>query len=837
MCLTCRFVLARCNTIHETYRRKHHDNQLRSFTYDSRPSSKERIEALISGSIADEEYAPGAKSKGRNRRNRRGNFQRKGSRSDDDDEPAEWELPPKPAAHAPPPQSCLEIPEIQETSEPCTEDLKSPSEDLPLDNKPQPLEPRPARPRRVFSHGLLRHQDLGVTVLGKPIEALIIKNPNKMRNLRKPLPILEEDTAVTGSPVHWGDNVPMDDDCSSDFSAEVQRNIEELRPKYSTVLRRKDFDKLMSALVDGFTGSQLIDYFSKGNSDSMLNAADTPSYSWLAVLIMTTMWKLEIQEQVEGLGTPNRVIESLRADFLDTSNNERISTNLDDFRIAMYTRKSTVPLILDRIDEAVRLISSKTISTKHISKDNLLSPVLEELERITNTVLEHQAKHSELSISWLADIGQSQATPGSNDASMCTIPTETPADIVLRLLLTRRQSKDEFSDVQILSPNNSDVNDGIFLEHHREKKAMSWRDKMRRWSRYVTPIYKESSADGKPLSLPSKALLRKSSGVTVGDQIPNHVTATFGHILHTEDDVRETKMAKNRRILFPVVPHPAALTSVTVSKNNAIVQSASIVLNFTPDPTPPLPHGQANLPPQIRLRLPVNPDNDLAAFSVPPDSTLEGIAPWQVKDILLPGETVDVRLTQHRFLPLNANQSSLKAFLAASEFNLLAGQLRTPSRTRFSIPSSWLPKGDQSTTEQTPEVPYLFTGLEVHQVVELAWHGHILRYSSIEAGQHAGQRRELSLHANLGDLHAIGQNKTFLQLVEEVALGKHFPWQDGHKLMQQCSGDEFTGAQIIDEPCYDETVSTREADAEVSSEEAGPLGVNSLDNSEAARRP
>lgn len=324
---------------------------------------------------------------------------------------------------------------------------------------------------------------------------------------------------------------------------------------------------------------------------------------------------------------------------------------------------------------------------------------------------------------------------------------------------------------------------------------MSWRDKLRQWSRYVNPVTKEVLVEDTPLDLAGKVSLPMPTLEATDKRTMNRITATFGHILHTGHDSREAKMAKSRRILSPVVPHPASLTSITADSDSTVAQSTAIILNFSPDPAQAQKFGDAV--PEIRLRLPVNPDTDLSAFAFPPDSTLDGVIPGRVDDILLPDESVDVRLTQQRLLPLDANQQSLKEFLAVSEFNLLAGRLRTPSRTQFSIPSKWLSASPSpSPQDQATDVPYTFMGLEIHQVVDLAWRGHTLRYSSIEAGQHGGQRQELSLHAAPPGTHqqdTTGESAgSFLQLVEEVAAGKHFSWDHGYKLMQDRSDEEFT---------------------------------------------
>ncbi|PNY29914.1 Uncharacterized protein TCAP_00174 [Tolypocladium capitatum] len=846
VCLACRLSFAQRNPTLVAYNSPNRGGTPRRYASDSVAQSKERIEALISGSLDDGDHGTIDGQTNRRRGGRGGSRRgkRKGKRSED--EPAEWELPRK-EERKPSTQVASDILVLPEVVEPNPQPSEAASQ-----GEPRTDEPAAAESSRAFRHDLLHQQHLGVEALGKPVEALIIKNPNKMKRSRKAVPLLEEAVA-SGVPLHWEDGLPQEDGPESDFSEEVWKNIDELRPSDTTVVRRRDFEKLVDALVDGFTREQLVGYFNGGDWEHTLQANNTPSYPWMvkqgawqaaqsnqwgslkpkqqqAVLILTAMWNLEIQEQVEGLGRTliwfqpdifrlmarptSRVFESLSADYLDKSNNERISPKPEESRLAIYTRKSTVATILTRIDDIVRSITSKNVSVQHVPGDNLLEPVLEELGRITNTTIQYSKGDSELSISWLADKDRPETSASGTGEAPSDRQTEDPADVAVRLLAGRETTNALSSEAHIIVSSKNAK--GIFVEHHREKRAMPWRSKLRQWSRYVNPVTKEPPAGDGPLDLARKLSLPKSTFEAADNQTSNRITATFGHILHTGHGVREAKTAKSRRILSPVVPHPASLTSITADSDNTIAQSTAIILNFSPDPAQARKSGDAV--PDIRLGLPVNPDTDLSAFAFPPDSTLEGVVARRVDDILLPGESVDVRLTQQHLLPLDANQQCLKEFLAVSEFNLLAGRLRTPSRTRFSIPGEWLSPGpSRSSQGPATDVLYTFMGLEIHQVVDLEWHGHTLRYSSVEAGQHGGQRQELSLLAGPPGTHRQDVTEesasTFLQLVEEVATGKHFSWDEGYEFMQQRSDEEFTWA-MMDESFDGGEIMARDPSAE-----------------------
>ncbi|KAG5922230.1 hypothetical protein E4U42_005542 [Claviceps africana] len=491
------------------------------------------------------------------------------------------------------------------------------------------------------------------------------------------------------------------------------------------------------------------------------------------------------------LDSSGGIIERLSNDFLNRSKNERISTHLEECRLGIYTGKPTVTTILSRLDEIVQTIKTETISVEQIESENLIGPVLDELGNITKTALQYEAKSATLNVSWLAE---SAPSPGQ---------VESPADIVLRLLLGRATAphSTEFHVVSGTKPSKS--NDSHFVIYQREKRGMSWRDKLRQWYRHVNPVGKAVDTEKPTVDFADEiALPRRKAGLSSSDE-RTEVVATFGHVLHAKPSIRGAKSSSSsaRRVLSPCIPHPAALSLVTADAQVPSTRKTAIVLHFAPDVTAAAAASSASprrgASPLVRLHIPVNPSADLSDFTFPDAAVLEATVPRHQADILLPGESVDVRLTQTRLLPLHCqSQPSLQDFLRASQFNLLQGRLHTPSRTTFSIPNHWSSppssrRGKQDKTSTT-DTPYLFTGLEIHQTIAVEWHGHTLQYSSIEAGHHAGQQQTLSLIAGPPDNPdpkppTRDQLSTFLALVGETASGVHFPWDHGHKLMHKTS--------------------------------------------------
>ncbi|KHN98725.1 uncharacterized protein MAM_03187 [Metarhizium album ARSEF 1941] len=780
---------------------------------DFSPQSKERIEALISGALDDFESKPSGSRAGKRRPGRRKKSQKRG---DVHDKSTPWALEPEKDCRLS--ENC----DVNATEGAST----TPGDASTSDGPPTAPLPKstckgqPCPGTEEFSDEFLYRKSLGVDALGKPADAIIIKNPNKIRDPKKVTSEAVKEAQhvnVTGASFTWRDVISQKQDevDESGFSKEIWENIEEMRPKDRTIITRKDFDNLVEYLVDGFTAGQLMTYLSRASSYKTLRSTNEPPYPWLtqqsawaatepldrrsykpkerqAVAILTAVWKLEIQEHIEGFGRTvvwlrpdifslvaspqSGIIGRLSADFLDESNKEIITSSLEDYRLSIYTRKPTVATILARLDEIVRTIKSQTISVDQVKQDNLETSVLVELEKITKTALKYNAASSTLLVSWLPE------TDVSNGK------TESPADIVSRLLIGRETSP-QHADARVLPRVKSKKS--VFLTHQRDKRSMAWRDRLRHWYRFVSHIGKPTEAATEGLGFRTKIELKQPNAQSA--QESNEVTAVFGHILHTEQHISQLKLAKSRRVLSPVIPHPAALTLVTADTPSPSTRKTAIVLNFAPESPP-----KTSLPgstPLIRLRIPITPFTDLSNFSFPDASVLEAVMPWQESDVMLPDSSVDVRLTQKRLIPLDAKQLSLQAFLQDSDFNLLQGRLRTPSRISFAMPSFISTNQDTSSTDFVA-TPHIFMGLEIHQTIEVEWKSHTLRYSSIEAGQHGGQQQILSLVAgplsNQGRTTTEEQLCSFLTLVEETARGAHFSWDEGYKLMSQRAAEQFS---------------------------------------------
>ncbi|CAG9995890.1 unnamed protein product [Clonostachys byssicola] len=674
--------------------------------------------------------------------------------------------------------------------------------------------------KREFKHQHLEQRNISISALGEDISALVLSNPDKLKRKTNPIVSLPRDKRVLGSELDWT-SLLDDTDSLDDISVQVRRNIEEFRPKDSSAMKAKDFKKLLRALVSGFTNEQLAAYFRQTLETSSKARNKTPEYSWLvkqtswvpsnpkllgpltpkqkvAYLILKESWALDIQEQNEDLGAVSvtlrpdvfelisnpstGALRSLQYDILDESSNEDIVANENKHELSIYARKASVRTILSRIDEAVASMRTQELSVQGVDSLDLQKDVLARLSNITKTSIQYHKKASILNVKWL-----DQHSPAANtkpSPSGTSLQVESPPDIVLRLLLQDRYIRDRFqstSDYCVLPPSET----AMFMPHGREVRSLSWRNKLRTWSRYVMPIRKPSSEKPTLLKLSSsKRLLRKTSRLkTDGAQV--RFAATFGHILH-EDAAAPSPSRKKEttgyRVLLPVLPHPAAFTRL-IGKGKAnppLSKSSSIVLNF-------IPTQHDSKAPEVRLSLPVNADDDFSDFTMSDESKLYAISPIHQQDFLCPRESVDVRVTQQSELPLDlANQSHIREFFRASEFNLVEGRLRTPSHTQISLPTHLLPEPSED-AQTASEVAYTFAGLEIHQTMDLKWHDHILRYNSIEAGQHGGTRQELSLQAvqdPSGPTNAVHRAQ-FLHVVTGIVTGKFFSWTEGYKAIRK----------------------------------------------------
>lgn len=179
----------------------------------------------------------------------------------------------------------------------------------------------------------LSRQNVGVGALGQRFNALVMKNPDALGHNKGRIVTAGKDLPPS---------IPFDlegfspvEDADMEPDEEAFLNLNTLRPTDSSTLTRYAFEALRDEIAEGFNGNQLILYWRRHDDPELKPAEASAAYSWLrdlgtwapvdeaniypisrekkakqyyAYRIMTSIWGLQVQEQVE---TPGRVVARL----------------------------------------------------------------------------------------------------------------------------------------------------------------------------------------------------------------------------------------------------------------------------------------------------------------------------------------------------------------------------------------------------------------------------------------------------------------------------------------------------------------------------------------------
>ncbi|KLO84423.1 uncharacterized protein LW93_1221 [Fusarium fujikuroi] len=683
-------------------------------------------------------------------------------------------------------------------------------------------------PKRRLYDRLMHDESLGVSTLGMPAGAIIINNPN-MTRIERPAPTVMEAKPIETTDLDWQNLTPSG--MTEPESEEIFKNIDEICPT-SRILRQTEIDKLVSTLCDGFTVTQLREYQSARKPEPKDH--DMVKYEWieeivpwtsmnsvrlrgndkatLAQKIVLDKWKIEVQEHADDLGkafiwmdpeifpfliygrnNTSRLLWELKRDFI-VGEDEKLTLHTPKCRLNITAKKSTTYGILAHIDQAVQRMKSRVIDVAPLLPKTrsvaLTQAERKELGRLTKTSITPVRHGSQemLRVSWI---------PQPDEP-----PTETEdlADTVFRLIVGRVVPGADHGVLQCLPrSDDQDLVTGQPVPVQRQARAMSWRDKLQKWLRIVAPISKDTQ-NTLPLGLSSESVIPEEKCPRSGNV--DATTARFGHILHQSASTSMKELYRKRRILAPLTPHPAAFSALKPDNDLPLKETTSIVMHLSPHfDTSESPVTDSNkkkhADPAAYITIPVHPQADLDNFTIPDDATVHIYVPWHNSDVLLPTEAVDVRFEHKRSYALSIKHPGIKEFFEKSQLNLREGQLRTPSQAKLMVPGSWLRgSGGGRMNTAKRDVLYDFRGTEIHQTVEMPWNGHTLRYSSIEAGQHGGQRQEITLQAGLPGENPVAfkdkRRTSFLQLVEDIATGKCFSWSDGYKSVKSRQLEDFS---------------------------------------------
>lgn len=331
--------------------------QRRCYSSDPVIHSKEKIEALISGRISASEFKKLSKKTSQKASSKKKPWDRRkgrgGKRRAEDEEIPDWGLATAPYET----NFAEELETVRISEEEHVEELSEPQEELAekLANEPAVESIRPeqttaqdgsaveetvateldhAKPKReldsrqTFRDDLVQSRSVRVAALGEHIDAIMLKNPNEMKRPKRPVRRIQEETPKTQVELdaERASMLEQKEENDEETMAAALKNIDDLRPVDTTILRMEDFDSLANVLLSGFTFNQLAQYFNQKRLEGHNRDAEKPSaYPWIVkhgpwvaakpdhwgalrpkqrqvIMIMQIIWNIEVREQVEGLG-------------------------------------------------------------------------------------------------------------------------------------------------------------------------------------------------------------------------------------------------------------------------------------------------------------------------------------------------------------------------------------------------------------------------------------------------------------------------------------------------------------------------------------------------------
>ncbi|PSR80872.1 mitochondrial inner-membrane-bound regulator-domain-containing protein [Coniella lustricola] len=410
--------------------------------------------------------------------------------------------------------------------------------------------------------------------------------------------------------------------------------------------------------------------------------------------------------------------------------------------IRIEAPKVVAEACIEAIDDKLQNIRSKTFKMNELPIDQVSPGMVEDLSRITNSVVQYHNKKKTVTITWI-EIDKHRP---SN--------LEDLGDIVFRLLLSAyppsRTSKtlSVYPDVE---------GKGQLLEDIGSQDKLSWIDRRNKWARLCLPVSKasqttprrqldESMIKYKIDVTPEDLTLRQSSykakidnfykslqettsssplampwtqsrlGEEVQevqeqqqpeqepDDVPQptqptssgwlpfsvRTSATFGHVLHLNNSsvaqsfhegTSSLDTADFPRAFSPLIPAVAGMhLPAWVPYHSPRNMTTIIVMRFVPYSQNPETSNDP-LAPHLELRLKAT---DEAIIGI---DSLRAIAHTDTSDILLPAEHVDVRLTQRVVAQLPGHEvgvsesmAPLRDFLNSSRLDMGRGSLTTPPR-------------------------------------------------------------------------------------------------------------------------------------------------------------
>ena len=326
----------------------------------------------------------------------------------------------------------------------------------------------------------------------------------------------------------------------------------------------------------------------------------------------------------------------------------------------------------------------------------------------------------------------------------------------------------------------------VDYEYHH---TMSWRNRLRRWTRWQTSIGK---VDSKPRGTDEKGWEQleevKSSFTPTHHKAKKRnekeikqyelqesnlwsttpvtsTMATVGHVLHQTfpssgivdvlKPVRfDVKEADNSRTLF--VPSTKNLSRLIEGMSSSTLPSSTLTMKFLPSPWFSQKERPSSSFPALEMRFDISGTME-NNFNL---TNMVAITEDICNDVMLPVKALDIRFRQKTCFPFIA--ANLEAYPQIARF-IEASQLgqrvniMTPPELVVPIPNFMC--SQKSTTDATngtsTDVRYLFAGLTYRTQIKYDFQDWCLQYTSVNSGKADGRCAELSLipaHKNLNEL-------------------------------------------------------------------------------------
>ncbi|KAJ4386675.1 hypothetical protein N0V93_009573 [Gnomoniopsis smithogilvyi] len=522
----------------------------------------------------------------------------------------------------------------------------------------------------------------------------------------------------------------------------ILENIDELRPEHR-ILPAREFKDVFDILMKGFTTVHLASYIERhrqrlaeGDETPFLGVIpdeiiprpwivsqsrwipevkgavtdvphplkgyilkNMPPKQRLVMHLMRLCWGMSVQELLHGQGMldlemrdlefrlltlgSQRFLQQVSRVHLGQGGGRSIQVIKSRKAIQIFAPKTVAESCLKMMDEKLQQIRTKSIKMDKLPVKNMSDEMLEELGRITSSLVEINQARQEIDVTWI------------DTADRYNSKLEDASDVVLRLILSAypptRTSK-------ALTVYPDPAEQGRLIEDVGNRDKLPWNDRRMTWARLCLPIttkaktpqlakhwplseamlkYKiEPVADdlveptstidpkkrafytslaGVPLAFPRPPCeseeeqlrqLIQPTKPTLSGWLPFRVrtNAIFGHVLHLNNQhvtasIKEgtDAVSTSRRTVSPLIPPVTGMDlPAWVPYTSPKYMTSLLIMRFTPTSLPSS-DGPA---PNLELRIKATDEEIIGIDS------LRAIAHTHVSDICLPGEHVDVRATQ-----------------------------------------------------------------------------------------------------------------------------------------------------------------------------------------------